>query len=121
VAKLGPLPKTLPRTIRESIEVVRRLGKKYLWVDSICINQSNSLEKRAQIAIMDAIYLGAFATIIALDGSSADSGLLRMNRSSKRKPQFFIEYEKLGAGCILAEKFPTLSEQLDNALWTTRG
>jgi hypothetical protein len=41
VLKSGRLPRTIPLTISDSMTVVKRLGKRYLWVDSICINQSN--------------------------------------------------------------------------------
>lgn len=61
-------------TVEYSISVVKELGKKYLWADSICIDPSNEDDKKVQIAIMDTIYECAYATSIALDGESADSG-----------------------------------------------
>ena len=34
---LGKLPQELPATIADSIELVKSLGRKYLWVDSVCL------------------------------------------------------------------------------------
>ncbi|KAF4974707.1 hypothetical protein FZEAL_8416 [Fusarium zealandicum] len=44
----------------------------YLWVDSICINQTSLAERSAQIAIIDYIYNGTVETVIWL-GPSSDS------------------------------------------------
>jgi hypothetical protein len=70
---------SLPRTIEDSILVVQKLGKRYLWVDSLCISQNDEGHKANQIAIMDFIYQTAWATIVDLSGTSADSGLPRVS------------------------------------------
>jgi len=44
-----------------------------LWADGICINQSDSNEKRLQIGIMGQIYSGALHTIIYLGLAAIDS------------------------------------------------
>ncbi|KAI9695283.1 MAG: hypothetical protein M1820_008745 [Bogoriella megaspora] len=65
----------LAKTIEDAMTFVKMLGKRYLWVDSVCIQQENHAEKLAQIGIMSSIYRGSYLTIIALSGSSADAGL----------------------------------------------
>ncbi|PSS13341.1 hypothetical protein M430DRAFT_106035, partial [Amorphotheca resinae ATCC 22711] len=65
ISKTKALPENLPRTISNAMTAVNELGKRYLWVDSICIDQSNLTEKSNQIELMDLIYQGAFATIVA--------------------------------------------------------
>lgn len=75
INKYGEFPRVLPQTIRDSIEVVKQLGIKYLWVDSICIDQSVQGEKMTQIQIMDKIYECAFAIIIAMSGRNTNCGL----------------------------------------------
>jgi hypothetical protein len=57
------------------MDVVRRLGKRYLWVDQYCIDQKNKDVKARQILHMDQIYEGAYATIVAGSGFGAEFGL----------------------------------------------
>ncbi|CAH0052756.1 unnamed protein product [Clonostachys solani] len=72
---LSTIANTLPLTIRDSIEVVKRLGERYLWVDSLCIQQDGGDEKGRQIAAMDRIYGTALLTIVAASGDNANAGL----------------------------------------------
>ncbi|KAK4060261.1 uncharacterized protein Triagg1_10811 [Trichoderma aggressivum f. europaeum] len=46
-----------------------------LWIDAICVNQSDLLEKNHQIPMMNLIYAAARALIIWLGESSSDSDL----------------------------------------------
>jgi hypothetical protein len=55
----------LPRTIQDAMEVVTKLGLRYLWVDKYCIDQTNVMELRHQISAMDKIYQNATVTVIA--------------------------------------------------------
>ncbi|KAH6673844.1 heterokaryon incompatibility, partial [Halenospora varia] len=48
-----------PRTIADAMLAVKRLGFRYLWVDSPCIDQSDENHKAGQIAIMHTIYQAA--------------------------------------------------------------
>ena len=74
----------LPRTVEDAMLLVKSLGKQYLWVNSVCINQSDEKEKLEHMEIMSDIYGGAYATIVALCGASASAGLPRVgsNRSA---------------------------------------
>ena len=67
----------LPQTIEDAMACVRSLGKRYLWVDSVCIDQLDGKEKRDQIGRMSSIYRGAYITLIALSCCSAETGLPR--------------------------------------------
>lgn len=80
-----------PQTILDAVEVTKRLGEKYLWVDRLCINQSNLEEKKFLISKMDAIYEGAEFTIVAAEGD-ARSGLPGvMNTSRKPQPRVVLD------------------------------
>jgi hypothetical protein len=65
----------LPQTIADAIAFVKSLGERFLWVDALCIIQDDELTKQQNIQQMDIVYSRAFATIIALSGLSAASGL----------------------------------------------
>ena len=65
----------LPKTIQDAIKVVRSLGERYLWVDSLCLIQNDPEDLQIGIAVMDLIYERATMTIIAASGPHADYGL----------------------------------------------
>ena len=75
----------LPLTLRDAINLVRNVGERYLWVDSLCIIQDDPVMSKVQINAMDQIYEGAVATIIAMTGESADAGLLGMRPAESRR------------------------------------
>jgi hypothetical protein len=53
---------SLSRTFRECIAVVRHLGIRYLWIDSLCIIQSGDggADWRREAMIMDKVYTNSF-------------------------------------------------------------
>lgn len=69
----------MPRTIRDTINLVKDLGERYLWVDSICIIQGIGRSWALNSRIMDQVYGNAYLTICAADGDGAGSGLQKLN------------------------------------------
>jgi hypothetical protein len=65
----------VPRTIREAMELVAKIGERYLWVDALCILQDDDTDKLKQINQMDSIYGFASLTIVAGGGDSVTAGL----------------------------------------------
>lgn len=59
------LMKDLPRTIRDAVEVTRRLRLRYLWVDAFCIIQNSAVDKAKEISRMAEIYENAVVVISA--------------------------------------------------------
>jgi hypothetical protein len=69
----------IPVTVRDAMEVVRRLNLRYLWVDSLCIVQDDNGpggSKMSAISKMDLVYGGSYVTIVAAAGIDATAGLL---------------------------------------------
>lgn len=66
---------------RQAIEVTRALGFRYLWIDSICINQEDGTEKSSEIARIAQIYQNASLNISATQASAGVQGLF-----ANRKP-----------------------------------
>jgi hypothetical protein len=73
----------LPGTIEDAITAVKRLNERYLWVDSLCINQDDPEEKATQIKLMERIYRGAYLTLVAAEGCHSDTGLLGVKGGSR--------------------------------------
>ena len=103
-----PLPPGLPRTVKDAIILTERLGERYLWVDAFCINQHDPQHRQEQINNMDLVYQCAYLTIIALDGSDADTGLAGISRDLRQISQPQVESY---LGSLMATHLP--------AAWTT--
>jgi hypothetical protein len=71
----------LPRTIRDSIDLVRALGERYLWVDALCIIQDSKRSWTLNSRVMDLVYGNAYLTICAADGQDANAGLQGLHPS----------------------------------------
>lgn len=61
----------LPPTFRDAIEVTRRLGYQYLWIDSLCILQDSYKDWEMESALMQEYYQNSLFTI-ALDTTPGD-------------------------------------------------
>ena len=113
--KLGDTLNALPRTLEDALSFTKKLGKKYIWVDSLCIDQSDEEDKSNQINRMWAIYRGAWITIIALSGVSARAGFSRLSR-----PGDFAQLKCRFKGKLLVSLMPTLSQQIWVTAWGQR-
>ncbi|KAG9312674.1 heterokaryon incompatibility protein-domain-containing protein [Chiua virens] len=114
--KLGDSLSTVPATLEDAMVVTRRLGKRYLWADSLCIDQGDSEEKNTQIPLMSAIYTGAWATLFNVVGQSARSGFPRVGALEGVIPQLSC---RIGEKVLLS-LMPSLSTQISESLWDTR-
>lgn len=68
-------------TFRDAILVTRKLGFRYLWIDSLCINQEDNTEKGHEIMFMHEIYRHAEINISATAAADGFGGLFQ-----KRNP-----------------------------------
>jgi hypothetical protein len=55
-----------------------RYKESYLWIDSICINQSDSVDKSQQVDLMSTIYSGALETMVWLGKADAQTTKVHM-------------------------------------------
>jgi hypothetical protein len=64
----------LPATFQEAIDFTRRLGLRYIWIDSICIIQNDDKDWTEQSSLIADIYENAYVTLCATASSSDDGG-----------------------------------------------
>ncbi|KAI1442724.1 HET-domain-containing protein [Annulohypoxylon stygium] len=76
----------LPKTFRDAIEVARRLGICYLWIDSLCILQDSEEDWIRESTSMRDVYSNAFLTIAALGAKHSDGGLFFSRDPTKLNP-----------------------------------
>ncbi len=74
----------LTPTFRDTIAVVRRLGLKYVWIDSLCIVQDDPADFAREAARMALVYSQAHVVIAATRGSTGDAGLFHDRRGAQR-------------------------------------
>ncbi|KAL9105698.1 MAG: hypothetical protein Q9227_009182 [Pyrenula ochraceoflavens] len=67
----------LPPTLQDAVTVTRKLGIRYLWIDSLCILQDSIEDKEREIPKMGQIYQNAVVTIIAASARSVSEGFLQ--------------------------------------------
>ncbi|KAI9688712.1 MAG: hypothetical protein M1822_001069 [Bathelium mastoideum] len=65
----------LPKTFDDAISITRRLGIKYLWIDSLCIIQDSDLDWTTQSAQMDKVYSNSFCNVAAAGAKDSTQGL----------------------------------------------
>jgi hypothetical protein len=87
--KSGIAITALPQTIQDAVEVTRRLGLRFVWIDALCIIQDCAKDKDTEIQKMGSIYKNATVTIAASVGSSAMDGFLR----TVREPPEFSSFQ----------------------------
>ncbi|ORY10633.1 heterokaryon incompatibility protein-domain-containing protein [Clohesyomyces aquaticus] len=110
----GALSKVgLCQTILDTIDVVRGLDVRYLWVDTLCIVQDDPEHKLTQIKNMAAIYGQAYLTIIALMGTGGNCALPGVSRA--RAPLVGVVREM-----PITAKFPGLNYSAPNRVYEQR-
>lgn len=72
----GFLVSELPSSVRDAVQITRRMGFEYLWVDALCIIQGDLEDWNHESALMARVYGGAAFTIMADLAPDTDSGIL---------------------------------------------
>lgn len=72
-----PLDK-LPKTFLEAIDVTRRLGVRYLWIDALCIIQGSVEDWERESLTMDRVYSYALCNLAASASVDGGGGLCRI-------------------------------------------
>lgn len=65
----------LPLTFQDAVKFTRRLGYRFLWIDSLCIIQDSEDDWRAEASNMASVYSNSLLTIAAAKGSGPHAGL----------------------------------------------
>ncbi|KAF4988728.1 hypothetical protein FDECE_14939 [Fusarium decemcellulare] len=109
---------TWPKVIWDAVIATKDMGVRYLWVDRLCIDDTQPAEKMEQIARMDEIFEGAIFAIIAACGEDADYGLPGVG-SRTRPPQ--PKYEFVNSDITLVSSLQDPRLAVKNSAWYQRG
>ncbi|KAK1705715.1 heterokaryon incompatibility protein-domain-containing protein, partial [Colletotrichum lupini] len=73
--RAGIRVETLPKTFRDTISILRKLGLRYLWIDSLCIIQDSVDDWRKESITMAEVYRNGVINIAATAASGGNDGL----------------------------------------------
>ncbi|KAJ8585796.1 HET-domain-containing protein, partial [Rhizopogon salebrosus TDB-379] len=107
----------LPATIQDTIQLVRQLGERYLWIDALCIVQDDPKDKTKQIGVMERIYGKAVFTIFAASGTSVRDPLPGVRPGTRDPKQEIAKIQ----GLHLAVPLILPSEAVLSSVWNMRG
>ncbi|KAL8786276.1 MAG: hypothetical protein Q9213_002871 [Squamulea squamosa] len=115
---------SLPRSIQDAILVVRKIGFRYPWVDSLCIIQDSFQDKLKEIMRMDQIYSNANLTISAANADDCSRGFLAMRErwwSDADGPPIRLPFLRsdgvMGSVSLVRYGPPTYQEPLHCRAW----
>ncbi|KAL8389018.1 hypothetical protein RB599_010400 [Gaeumannomyces hyphopodioides] len=96
-------------TIQQAIDITRRIGQKYLWVDAICIIQDDKDDWKRHTLIMGSIYASAILTIAAASASNGEEGCYvqtpKIAASEMSSPPFEARVPCVFSGRYLGDMF----------------
>ena len=67
------------------IEVMQRLGERYLLIDAVCITKNSDEDRALQIGAMNIVYGAAYLTLVAAGGEDSESPIPRSHPESRHK------------------------------------
>jgi hypothetical protein len=66
----------LAETFQDAVTVTRKLGKRYLWIDSLCIIQGDREDWEREAKLMETVFSTAYCTIAATSAKGPTVGFL---------------------------------------------
>ncbi|KAI2785368.1 HET-domain-containing protein [Daldinia loculata] len=117
---------SIPSSVADAMDVTRKLGFRYIWVDALCIIQDSPEDKLNELPLMAKIYQHSAMTISAANSPGASESFLKPPLPPAFKVQPFhitigkgvpqFPYIKLSLG--FREEAPDLKDPIDSRGWT---
>ncbi|KAK5998978.1 hypothetical protein PT974_01363 [Cladobotryum mycophilum] len=120
---LARLMSEIPRTITDAMHLTRQMGERFLWVDSLCIEQDNTFQKHFNISQMNIVYSRSVATLAVVAGHDASCPIPGVTSSRLRLTEF-IDLRRTSLqqqpGCLVAEFPGYFEDTFKNSKYETR-
>ena len=116
----------LPRTFQDAMIVTRRLGLRYLWIDSLCIIQDSQEDWIRESETMQNVYANCVLTIAASWGGDGSTGLFVERNPLNQQPcrifwnartGFYVHPQVTGVG---RSSLDVNLESLEKRAWTVQ-
>ena len=111
----------LPATLRDAVDIVRRLGLHYLWIDALCMIYDSTEDLQAEMGMLEDIFSESYCAIAATSADVMASGFLQPRQETKIA---FVGEAAEGSGSIYVSNLVNNSEvdvlhtRLHNRAWT---
>jgi hypothetical protein len=106
-------PNACAPTIRDAMDICRKVGVQYLWVDALCIIQ-NSESKARHMLNMQVIYASAFFTIVPAYSKTAYHGIHGVSLPRRRAHRYECDHFWFVYG------YNSVTNQLAKSPWAGR-
>ena len=106
----------LPTTIRDALELVLKLGERFIWIDKLCIIQDDLVNKQDILNAMGIIYGKSLVTIIPADSNTAADGIAGLSQANTVRGQII---ERITEDLELIA-LPDLATKLQYSCYSTR-
>jgi hypothetical protein len=128
LVKLDGIEVPIGANLESALRNLRARGVTPLWVDAICINQSDDVEKSIQVRLMPKIYESAFQVIIWLGEARATSALainflqkhITLDFSSTNQPKIKNELARTRLNPEYAAAWKAVGQDLLKRPWWMR-
>lgn len=101
------------RNFEQAIEITKRLGIKYIWIDSLCICQAGKdKDFKEEGQYMHQVYQNSFCNIVAADSRDAQGGLFR------DRPTDFLSGLSMNESWVMLDKDLWEKELLQSPIYT---
>jgi hypothetical protein len=112
--------KLLPTAFRHAVEITRQLGRRYLWIDSLCIVQSlddsETDDWQEESKRMEMVYANAFCTLAMHSKYSPDHGPL-----DNRPVKAHIEFDTSKGPLLLSNYIDNFETEVNRSDLSERG
>ncbi|CZR55669.1 uncharacterized protein PAC_05557 [Phialocephala subalpina] len=89
---------SLPDMFQDAVFITRKLGIKYLWIDSLCIIQDSEEDWAREASKMGNVYRYAYLTLFVLDATDCNQSILSRRTRASGKDVVVAELESPALG-----------------------
>ncbi|KAL3299562.1 heterokaryon incompatibility protein [Colletotrichum asianum] len=113
----------LPQFYRDVISTTRRLGVRYLWIDSLCIIQrgDDKADWLVEATLMDQVYSNSYCNIAAIDTPDANHSLFTTRNTKAFTPQITQGTYDGSVGEYKVSAFQGFMQHLNDSAINSRG
>lgn len=112
----------LPQTYRDAVIVTRKLGKRYLWIDALCIIQhgDESEDWKKEARKMEAVFRNAYCTIAATSAKDPTEGFLARPPAQDPDLQFIRVHSATHGRIYVSATTDNFREDVENGVLSQR-